>query len=114
MQLRYWTVDGAVYAQPLYVPDLVLNGNIVNLVYAATEHASVYAFNSGETRLARLRNIVELRLISQLSKPSVLQKTVSDERVFPQHIFVAPCCKRLQTSHLNLADFCVSRDFSSK
>ncbi len=76
MQLRYWTVDGAVYAQPLYVPDLVLNGNIVNLVYAATEHASVYAFNSGETRLARLRIIVELRLISQLSKTKSIMETL--------------------------------------
>lgn len=47
MQLRYWTVDGAIYAQPLYMPDVVVNGSIVNLVFAATEHSSVYAFNSG-------------------------------------------------------------------
>ncbi|BDA51134.1 hypothetical protein COCOBI_18-0090 [Coccomyxa sp. Obi] len=46
MQLRYWTVDGAVYAQPLYVPDVEVNGSIMNLVFAATAHSSVYAFNS--------------------------------------------------------------------
>jgi hypothetical protein len=40
-------VDGAVYAQPLYVPDLVVQGSIVNALFIATEHSSVYAFNAG-------------------------------------------------------------------
>lgn len=47
MQLRYWTVDGAIYAHPLYVPDVEVNGSIMNLVFAATEHSSVYSFNPG-------------------------------------------------------------------
>ncbi|CAL8466485.1 g6021 [Coccomyxa elongata] len=48
-RLRYWTVDGAIYAQPLYVPDVVVNGSIMNLVFVATEHSSVYALNSGDS-----------------------------------------------------------------
>lgn len=56
-QLRYWTVDGALFAQPLYVPDLVVNGSILNLVFAATEHSSVYAFNSGNSQDKQIRTL---------------------------------------------------------
>jgi len=37
-----------VYAQPLYVPDVMVNGSIIDMVFAATEHSSVFAFNPGE------------------------------------------------------------------
>ncbi|KAK9902874.1 hypothetical protein WJX75_009444 [Coccomyxa subellipsoidea] len=57
-QLRYWTVDGAIFAQPLYVPDLVVNGSILNLVFAATENSSVYAFNSESGDLIWRKNFV--------------------------------------------------------
>jgi hypothetical protein len=43
-------VDGQIYAQPLYVSGLVFpnNGNPINrnVVYVATEHDSVYAFDA--------------------------------------------------------------------
>ena len=43
-------VQGYVYAQPLYVPGVNINGTIHNLVLIATEHDQVYAFdvNSGQ------------------------------------------------------------------
>jgi hypothetical protein len=49
------TVDGDVFAQPLYVPSLTIPGvGKRNVVFAATEHDSVYAFDVNGTRDAPL------------------------------------------------------------
>jgi hypothetical protein len=40
------TVDGQIYAQPLYVPNLSLDGTTRNVVYVATQNDSVYAFDA--------------------------------------------------------------------
>ncbi len=44
------SVTGFVYAQPLYVPNVNINGVLHDVVYVATEHDQVYAFdvNSGQ------------------------------------------------------------------
>jgi hypothetical protein len=39
-------VQGYVYAQPLYVPGVMINGTAHNVVYIATEHDQVYAFDT--------------------------------------------------------------------
>jgi hypothetical protein len=40
------TVDGAIYAQPLWVPQLKVGGQSRNVVFVATQHESVYAFDA--------------------------------------------------------------------
>src|SRR5262249_40306948 len=45
-QLFSFLVDGYVYAQPLYMSGLIIGGDIYNVVFAATEHDSIYAFEA--------------------------------------------------------------------
>ena len=39
-------VDGAIYAQPLWVPNLVIAGGQHNVIFVATQHDSLYAFDA--------------------------------------------------------------------
>ncbi len=41
-------VDGAIYAQPLYVHNLTISNKTRNVIYACTEHDSVYAFDADD------------------------------------------------------------------
>ncbi|MGH9824087.1 MAG: Ig-like domain-containing protein, partial [Blastocatellia bacterium] len=41
-------VDGNIFAEPLYVPGLTINGATHNVVYVATENDSVYAFDADQ------------------------------------------------------------------
>ena len=45
-KLRSYTVDGQIYAQPLFIPQLAIGGQRHNVVFAATENDSVYAFDA--------------------------------------------------------------------
>src|SRR5277367_6274542 len=46
-KLYSYTVDASVYAQPLYVPNVVIPGQgTFNVLYVATMNDSIYAFNA--------------------------------------------------------------------
>jgi outer membrane protein assembly factor BamB len=40
------TVDGTVYAQPLYLADVSIGGGTHNVLYVATEHDSIFAIDA--------------------------------------------------------------------
>ncbi len=43
-------VDGNIYAQPLYVANLAIGGAERNVLYVATEHNTVYAFDADDSK----------------------------------------------------------------
>jgi hypothetical protein len=45
-KLYSYPVDGAVYAQPLFVAGLTINGAVYNVLYVATMNDKVYAFDA--------------------------------------------------------------------
>src|SRR6266849_2682905 len=50
-RLKVVPLDDTVYAQPLVVPDLTINGAKHDVVYVVTEHNTVYAIDANDERL---------------------------------------------------------------
>jgi hypothetical protein len=46
-----WPTDGNIYAQPLYVPNVTINGSVHNVVYVVTESDGIYAFDADSQSL---------------------------------------------------------------
>jgi hypothetical protein len=53
-QLFSCPVDGQLYAQPLYMANLLVGGTTHNVVFLATEHDSVYAFDADSPSCVQL------------------------------------------------------------
>lgn len=71
-------VSGAVHAQPLYVPDLVLgDGAVRNVVFVATARNYVFAFDADDAELGPL-------WVRQLGNPVRWDHPDMIETVFPQ------------------------------
>jgi uncharacterized protein (TIGR03437 family) len=48
-KLAVFPVDGQVYAQPLYVSGIAINGATHNVLYVATQHNTIFAFDADST-----------------------------------------------------------------
>ncbi len=61
------TADGQIYTQPLYLHQLLMNGTAQNVVYAATENNTVYAWDADSTSsLGTVLNSANLNNASDL------------------------------------------------
>ena len=52
-KLASCAVDGAIYAQPLWVANVTISGAKHNVVFVATEHDSLFAFDADSTPARR-------------------------------------------------------------
>ena len=82
-RLATFPVQGQVYAQPLYVPQLNIGGSSHNVVLVATEHDQVYAFdvNSGRQlwQTNFLKTLSPLTAITPISSNDVGCQDISPE-----------------------------------
>jgi hypothetical protein len=62
-----YSVDGQIYAQPLYVPGVMINGVSHNVVYVVTENDSLYAFDADGLSSAPLWQVSYLNSTSSLN-----------------------------------------------
>jgi len=77
-KLFSYPVDGQLYAQPLYVQGLTIGGAKHNVVYAATENDSVYAFDADSATL----NPDPLWKTSFTTPPTVIAMPCADNDKF--------------------------------
>src|SRR5438445_3802086 len=75
-----YAVDGYTYAQPLYVPNLTIAGGTHNVVFAATEHDSVYAFDGdGGGQLWKRSFINPASGVTSVPQPDVISGDIVPE-----------------------------------
>ena len=56
-KLFSYTVDGAVYSETLCLPGLNINGSVHNVIFAATQHDSLYAFDADASPCQQLWHV---------------------------------------------------------
>lgn len=76
-KLFTFKVDGEIYGQPLYVPNVTVGGATHNVVYVATEHDGVFAFDADGKTTAPLWQ-------TSFINPSAGVTTVDSKTDFPE------------------------------
>ncbi len=78
-KLYSYPLDGYVYAQPLYMPQIAIPGNGVhNVVVVATQHSSVYAFDADSSSATPLWRVNFLNLDAGISTLTPADVNASD------------------------------------
>jgi PQQ enzyme repeat len=104
--LRNLMVDGKVDTQPLYVSQLSVSGSAHNVVYVATEHDSVYAFDADTGSV--------LWQASLLASGETLSDTHGCSQVVPEiGITSTPVIDRSAGAHGTLYAVAMSKDAAS-
>jgi hypothetical protein len=104
--LRNLPVDGKVDAQPLYVSRLSVSGSQHNVVFAATEHDSVYAFDADTGSV--------LWQVTLLETGEALSDTHGCSQVTPEiGVTSTPVIDRSAGAHGTLYVVAMSKDASS-
>src|ERR1700722_7366132 len=104
--LRNLGVDGKVDAQPLYASKLAVSGAAHNAVFVATEHDSVYAFDSDSGAV--------LWQVSLLAAGETLSDTHGCDQVTPElGITSTPVIDRSAGAHGTLFVVAMSKDASA-
>jgi hypothetical protein len=81
-KLFSYTVDGWIYAQPLYMPGVTMGtgtpqaGTTHNVVFVATEHDSVYAFDADNNTGANANPLWHVSLIDAAHGAGAGEKTI--------------------------------------
>jgi outer membrane protein assembly factor BamB len=105
--LRNLKVDGKVDAQPLYVAQLTIGGAVHNVVFVATEHGSVYAFDADSG--------TQLWQVSLLASGETPSDAHACNQVTPEiGITSTPVIDRTAGAHGSLYIVAMSIDTSSK
>jgi len=81
-KLQVFPVQGYVYAQPLYVPGVSVSGVLHDVVYIATEHDQVYAYDADNGQLLWQTNLLASTgnlVISTVSTSDVYCSDLSPE-----------------------------------
>jgi hypothetical protein len=106
-KIGFDAVDGKVDAQPLYLANVAINGQLHNVLYVATEHDSVYAFDADSS--------------AQIWKTSILGsgETTSDDhgcsQITPEiGITSTPVIDRKQGTNGTIFTVGMSKDASGK
>ena len=80
-----YPVDGQIYTQPLFLPNVRINKNTYNMVFVATEHDSVYAFDADQTTVIAPLWKTSLLSSSATTVPAVdLFQTYSNKDISPE------------------------------
>ncbi len=83
-KVRSYPVDGYVYAQPLYLSGLTIGGITHNVVFVATEHESVYAFDADHNVQLWVASLVDTAHGAAAGATSVPSQDVGTSDILPE------------------------------